>query len=162
MPDYWLEQKQREIIEYQHKIVTQQKREEREREEREYRAQQLERAKQEERRLRSIRDDAIMSMLSAQAFQPEIPRQLSPIEECNEQIRHWRMTVDIEGLKKYYKSQAGFFNASHDIFDNSKRGMAPIDYRRRVFRMLDIRAARNPGGASEKTLEEYGLKFRKP
>ena len=54
-------------------------------------------------------------------------------------------------LRKYYKSQAGFFNASNKIFEKSSDCESTIA-------QLRCRAKENPGGASDKTLKNYGLK----
>lgn len=52
-------------------------------------------------------------------------------------------------LKNYYLLEAGFFNASGDIFNTERTD--------KVIEKLRERAKSNPGGASEKTLEVFGI-----
>ncbi len=64
----------------------------------------------------------------------------------SEQIRN---QIQLYQLKKYYLSQAGFFNSSHKIFANQSHIQA--------IQILKNRAQENPGGASEKTLRQFNL-----
>lgn len=63
----------------------------------------------------------------------------------------------ISSLKTYYLSQIGrfnMFNAANRVFDN-RYGEHHTGF---VIRLLKERAQKNPGGASEKTLQHFGLK----
>lgn len=59
-------------------------------------------------------------------------------------------TPSLERLKSCYLSQAGFFNAGYIIFNTRSTPQ-------QVVQTLRERAERNPGGASEETLEVFGL-----
>lgn len=70
-----------------------------------------------------------------------------------------RNEIDSWDLERYYVSQAGFFNASSEIF-SLRRGISKREANACLLRRLDKRAEKNPGGAAEKTLLRFNLKPR--
>lgn len=88
-------------------------------------------------------------------FSKEITKILKKIAQIDidykaEIARVENLNRDISRLKSYYLSQAGFFNAGGNIFDDE-------DYDS-VVTIMRERGTKNPTGASEKTLQHFGLK----
>ncbi|KTD04530.1 hypothetical protein Lgee_0140 [Legionella geestiana] len=174
-----LERKQRELIEYQHSKMRQER-------DALWQAQseaRLAQAKQERERMqRAARENSYSSLGDQEKYfkweeeyhikieGEESYRSRIAREQRASEIARIRKSVSIRYLKEYYISQAGFFNASREVFYESEgekkrygdRWLFGSDseehyYRQRLFNRLESRAARNPDGASKKTLHFFGL-----
>ncbi|KTD35458.1 hypothetical protein Lmor_0905 [Legionella moravica] len=182
--DYELERKQKELIEYQHSKMRQERDalwqaqskarlEQAERERAEERKRTLARITEENSCSASRHREAYLKWseeyhIKKEGEGPYRSRLAREQRAC--EIARNRKSVSISYLKEYYIHHAGFFNASREVFYGSERekkiygdrwlfGSESEErcYRQRLFERLESRAARNPDGASKKTLQFFGL-----
>lgn len=101
---------------------------------------------------KNIREARERTAREAQEKALQEARTKAEIEAQQRAVQEAKEKAEILKLKKYYISQACFFNASSRIFEGKKLSM--------VLLTLKNRARKNPDGASAKTLQQFSLKNR--